>query len=65
MDPQSTHNHSNKHPTTSKTLTQIASENNWSEIKKVRAYIAVVSVQKSAERTMIQKEKEKNDSLES
>lgn len=37
------------------TLASLAKQQNWDEIKKARAQIAVYSVQKAAERVLLQK----------
>lgn len=39
------------------TVVSLAKGNNWDEIKKARAQIAVYSVQKAAERVLLQKQK--------
>ena len=47
-----------------KNVNQLAKDENWNDIKKVRAQIAVFSMQKSAQRVIRQKEEDKIDSLE-
>ena len=47
-----------------KNVNQLAKDENWNDFKKVRAQIAVFSMQKSAQRVIRQKEEDKIDSLE-
>ncbi len=43
---------------------QLAIKQQWNDLKKVRAQIALSSVKKAMKRVIIQKEREKKDSIE-